>query len=289
MPKFFKYAGSKKDAARIIALYMRNALSEGKPVFFPFIGSGGLFWHLMDKGSLANNVVYVNDANPYLIEAWKSLLTLKATNMMINELECLREREETIGRQATHKYVRGKVRNGEYATWNEGEVGAAFIYLCQTSYNGLWRVNSAGKMNTPPSKVKLPSDWSNIRRAAHAIQQHGNIHINCRLWADEFEWLKSYFTEGVVYCDPPYYNSSHIAYHKGFKEWEEEGQRVFERECHGLVADGLDVFTSNSAEAIELWKEFWECRLIDTKRSISCKSNGRGVKQELLTIGLKDQ
>lgn len=287
MPKFFKYAGSKKAAAETIAIYMRTALESrpDAPVYFPFIGSGGLFWHMFDSGDFAGRDIVLNDANRYLTAAWRCMLDGGAFSEMIALLTTLFQRDAAQGRKAVHGEVRSYVRENPRPGRTSPRAAASFIYLCQTSYNGLWRVNSKGQMNTPPSKVKPLADLSHIRKASEALRRHdGTITVTRQLWANCFMSIPD---GSVVYNDPPYHKSAHIAYVKGFAEWQHDGQVAFERECRYLVERACAVLSSNSLEAEPLWQPHWITRRVNTTRTIACKATSRGIKQELLAIGLR--
>lgn len=78
------------------------------------------------------------------------------------------------------------------------EIAARFIYLNKTCYNGLYRVNRAGKFNVPKGSYQNPRicDAEGLRQASTALA-HADVNV---------ETFDSIAPEAgdFVYCDPPY-------------------------------------------------------------------------------------
>ena len=86
------------------------------------------------------------------------------------------------------------------ATLPLAERAARTIYLNKTGYNGLYRVNRAGKFNVPMGRYKSPllCDAANLRACSVALR-------GVDLRVDDFEDVASRAKAGdFVYFDPPY-------------------------------------------------------------------------------------
>lgn len=97
----------------------------------PFLGGGAIFFSLEHKKKS-----YLSDANPQLINAYIQVRDNPET--VIHFFEGMPNTKEAYYR------IREEITNDETP-----ENAARFIYLNQTSYNGLYRVNREGHYNVP--------------------------------------------------------------------------------------------------------------------------------------------
>lgn len=167
--------------------------------------------------------------------------------------------------------------------------GARTIFLNLYSFNGLWRTNKNGDYNVPcdPSrfaKVDIDTVVANLRAVSTLLQQRTSIHCQ------DFATTLSCCGEGdVVYCDPPYIGTF-TGYSSG--GFDDEAQRNLAACAAQAVLRGARVIISNSEAARGLYDAAlgqlpgYRVDVVQARRSVSCKGDGRGVVDEILvTVG----
>lgn len=156
----------------------------GNPVFQryhePFLGGGSFFFSLA-----AGRKAYLSDKNEALIETYESL----------------RDNCEVI---ISHLGMFKNTKVDYYATRDQyfptpAERAAQFIYLNQTSFNGIYRENLRGLYNVPyGNRTKPFLDQPALRAASSALR-------NAELKASDFaETLSNVRPGDLVFIDPPY-------------------------------------------------------------------------------------
>lgn len=156
----------------------------------PFLGGGAIFFSMQHSKR-----AYLSDSNSQLINAYVHVRD--NPEELIKLLKRLPNTEEDYYR----------IRN-EITADNTVENAAKFLYLNQTSYNGLYRVNRNGQYNVP---YGFRSNWEyepdRIRAASFKLK-------NTRITAGDFETNKYRIKENdLVFLDPPYTVSHN---HNGF-------------------------------------------------------------------------
>jgi len=231
----------------------------------PFVGGGALFFAVNPKRAI------LSDCNPELVLTWQ---------------EVRDEPSAVLDALAHHVYDRAHfndVRALDPATLPRAERAARFIYLNKTCFNGLWRVNRAGRFNVPIGRYKAPRfcDPGTLYRAQAALEKIQVIH-------QPFEAALQRTAPGdFVYLDPPYdpvsATASFTSYTAGSFGWED--QKRLAAECAALNRRGVRFLLSNSAtpRIRELYKSF-EMRTVKAPRNISCKGGGRAAVDELLVF-----
>jgi DNA adenine methylase len=159
---------------------------------------------------------------------------------------------------------------------------ADFIYLNKACFNGLWRVNKSGKFNVPYGKLKNvclpdPEELISYRDAMNGA----------RFYADHFSISMNRPIKGdFVYCDPPYIprnaTSNFTAYtNAGFDA--DEHARLRDKALE-LKNRGVRVLLSNSDTPLawELYSKDFKIEVVQARRAINAKGDGRGKVTELL-------
>lgn len=187
--------------------------------------------------------------------------------------------EYKLGEQAYYE-----ARDQDPAQLDEVRRAARVLYLNRTCFNGLWRVNRAGKFNVPYGKYPRPKvlDLPRLTKASAAL-------ANTKLVNDDFARVLSRAKAGdFVYLDPPYApvsaTSKFTDYaHGGFGSNEQARLAAYART---LSARGVKVLLSNSdtPEIRALYKGF-KISVVQAPRAISARAAGRGAVNELLIEG----
>lgn len=175
---FLRWAGGKKWLIPLI-----DALIDGldyKNYYEPFLGGASVFFSIgIPKHA------YLSDINAELIETYMEVKD--HPNEVIKELKLLKNTE------ADYYRIRNCVPETPIKR------AARFIYLNQTSYNGLYRVNLKGEYNVPYGFRKaMQYDYDRIQNASKKLQK-------AKLKSEDFAAKKYRIKEGdLVFLDPPY-------------------------------------------------------------------------------------
>lgn len=179
---FLRWAGGK---TRLLKLLRPHFPAEFATYYEPFVGGGAVFF---DSGHRATSGAVLADLNPELINCWLCVRDEPAAL-----LEAL---DAYDGMDTEPQYY--AVRDGEQPD-GAVERAARFLYLNQTAWNGLWRVNRWGRFNVPwgarPFRGMTPEEMlglSELLRPADLRE------------ADFREVLSEPRAGDFVYLDPPY-------------------------------------------------------------------------------------
>lgn len=146
----------------------------------PFLGGGAFFFS--QRGV---ERAYLSDKNEALIEAY---CCIKDDPERVIEIMCGYQNTE-----ADYYRVRNQTPVGAF------ERAARFVYLNQTSFNGIYRVNLNGVYNVPYGhRTKQFLDPDGLRSASVALR-------TCELRSCDFmETLGNIRSGDLVFLDPPY-------------------------------------------------------------------------------------
>lgn len=211
---FLRWAGGKTWLVK----YLHTLLpSHFNNYHEPFLGGGAIFLSIKPKG-----ISYLSDLNNDLIQTYDTLKT--NVDDVISYLKQYENSEEFYYRIRDTEYT-CKVQNA-----------AKFIYLNQTSFNGIYRVNLKGKYNVPygyRSKNFLEED--NLRLVSKSLK-------NANLFHSDFDILKSNVKEkDLVFIDPPYTVSHN---QNGFIKY---NQKLFSLDDQYRLSTMVDTIKSRGA------------------------------------------
>lgn len=204
---FLRWAGGKKwllkDIDKLLPSNGFNNYHE------PFLGGGAVFFYLNPEKK-----VYLSDVNSELIETYKQI---KDNVELV--IRYLREYKNT---KDFYYKVRDEKRFQSSATR-----AARFIYLNQTSFNGIYRVNLNGKYNVPYGFRNKDYFYKpqNLRNASKALR-------NTKFTSQDFSKSLNDIHEGdLVFLDPPYTITHN---HNGFFKY---NKKLFTKEDQFRLAE----------------------------------------------------
>ena len=264
-----KWIGGKRKLAPQIVERMPLVI-EGT-YFEPFAGAAAVFCSLWNAERIKGSVVLA-DHNRDLVALYGQVRDEPQTL-----LACLRAYDDEYrsgdAQQTEALYYR--VRD----EWNAGQkTPARFVFLKQTAFNGLWRVNKAGKLNAAWGKYDDPSiiDEPNIAAWHEALQRVSLYSGDTLAWA-----MPTPVRGDVVYLDPPYVGTFDGYTSDGFNN--EQQDRLLTM-ASGWTADGVAVAYSNSGEAEERVRRLWPAANVEffsTSYTVNRDPEGRKGKREL--------
>lgn len=190
---FVRWAGGKTWLIPHIPTIVENLQIEH--YHEPFLGGGAIYFSMEHKKKS-----YLSDANSQLINAY-----IQVRDNPEDLIEIFTQLPNT---EDDYYKIRAEITED-----NTVENAARFLYLNQTSYNGLYRVNQKGKYNVPYGfRMNWIYNPERIRTASLHLQ-------NTRISTGDFEVNKYRIKENdLVFLDPPYTvshnNNGFIAYNQ---------------------------------------------------------------------------
>jgi DNA adenine methylase len=290
---FLKWAGGKRQLLpRIRPFYPPTFGTYHEP----FLGSGAVFFDLVDRGALESRPAILTDENPDLIGTW--LRVRDSVEDLVGSLERLARGHEQSG-AAHYRRVRDRLFNPARVAWQAAgsptseygpDLAAMLIYLNRTGYNGLFRVNRAGAFNVPPGRYVRPriAD-AGLLRAVSATVNRGGIEVALA----PFESVLDRVAPGdFVYLDPPYAPLSTTASFRSYtaRGFGDADQARVQHVVLELAARGVHVLLSNSSaplvvdlfERAEARAAGLRVHRVTARRAINTRADRRGLVDELL-------
>lgn len=185
----------------------------------PFLGGASAFLSL-EKTDYKH--AYLSDTNPDLINFY---IAVRDNPLELYELFLSMNNTED-------DYYR--IRSIEFDS--DIERAAQFLFLNQTSFNGIYRVNRNGKYNVPYGfRKNVQYDFSKLEYASKKLQ-------NARLKCGDFAYYKYRIkADDLVFLDPPYTVSHN---NNGFIEY---NKKLFSIEDQFRLKDYIDFIRKKGA------------------------------------------
>ena len=287
---FVKWAGGKGSLIPQLNNFYPYELKNGiiERYIEPFVGGGAVLIDILQKYDVQE--AYAFDINIDLINSYnviKNDVEDLITNLKQMETEYLQLEQEE---RKNCFYNKRDEYNNYTLEENEHSIqrAAQFIYLNRTCFNGLYRVNKAGKFNVPMGSHKNPTicDEENLRNLSKLIQ-------NVQFQYGDYKRSMEYVTENTfVYFDPPYrplnVTSGFTSYTK--EDFNDENQKELAEFYRELNEQNAKLMLSNSNpkntnKEDTFFDNIYQGFNIDeiyASRMINANSKGRGKISEIL-------
>jgi DNA adenine methylase len=260
---FLKWAGGK---SRLLAQFQPLLPPAGSYARYlePFLGSAAVFFELAPK------VAILADVNREIVDCYDAIRSCPE--------DVIRELDKHEHDRA-HYYEVRDARPRKLAA-----KAARTIYLNKTGYNGLYRVNRAGRFNVPMGRYDNPGFRSPLLfatlRACSSALAAAEI-----LTADFENVLARARARDFVYLDPPYVPVSPTAdftsYAAGGFGWADQ-QRLASA-CKALDRRGVRLMLSNSdTPSVRALYAGFRVDTVLAARSINSKATRRGQVGEVV-------
>lgn len=265
---FLKWAGGK---SKLLPAILPHVPSRIRNYHEPFVGSGAVFYAVAPRVS---GTCHLSDLNDELVNAWQ--VVREAPDKLLDAVE----RYHALGTEEDYYRVRAERPSDPF------ERAARFVYLNQTAWNGLWRVNKHGVFNVPwGARPFRGLDRDAIASASLAMSGVDVEHRDFR------EAIANASKGDFVYLDPPYLPASDTSkfcfYTK--KRFVVQDLEELAELCMRMSADGINWMMSNRDNE-RMRKLFAHARVIPFKarRSVSAQ-NRRNVEPvaspEVVVVG----
>ena len=287
---FVKWAGGKGSLIPQLNNFYPYELKNGiiERYIEPFVGGGAVLIDILQKYDVQE--AYAFDINIDLINSYnviKNNVEDLITNLKQMETEYLQLEQEE---RKNYFYNKRDEYNNYRLEGIEQNIqrAAQFIYLNRTCFNGLYRVNKAGKFNVPMGNYKNPTicDEENLRNLSELIQ-------NVQFQHGDYRRSMEYVTENTfVYFDPPYrplnVTSGFTSYTK--EDFNDDNQRELAEFYRELNEQNAKLMLSNSNpkntnKEDTFFDNIYQGFNIDeiyASRMINANSKGRGKISEIL-------
>ncbi len=296
---FLKWAGGKRQ----LLPALRRFYPEAPGAYFePFLGSGAVFFDLVERHVIADQSVTLTDANVDLVGCY--LRIADALESVLTSLEQLAAGHEQ-GRASFYLQVRDEHFNPRRAEWRRGggtaasyppDLAAMLLYLNRTGYNGLFRLNSHGGFNVPPGRYERPRiiDRPLLGEVSRVLSR-----ASVRIEHAPFNTVVSQAGPGdFVYLNPPYAPMSATANFRSYTAsgFDTADQEQLQQAVIALATRGVGVLLSNSTapDVTRLYERNEEARAaglrtwrVPARRAINSRASGRGPVAELLVSNLR--
>lgn len=295
---FLKWAGGKSQLLSQFKLLYPQALEQGeiKNYYEPFLGSGAVFFDIIQRYNVGNAWLY--DANPNLILTYQCIQ--EHAQDLIEELIKIQTlyHKKTKDKQAEYFYTQRTAYNQQIGSTKKDKDtlikrAVQFIFLNRTCFNGLYRVNAKGEFNTPAGKYNNPliCDADNLM-AVSALLQKALIKNT-----DYTALKKDLKNKSFIYFDPPYRPLNKTA---SFNSYAKE---VFNDENQKQLASFFSFVTEKGALAMlsnsdpknhdkrddffdKLYQSYFIKR-IPARRLINANADKRGNINEIVVTNYK--
>lgn len=264
---FLRWVGGKRALVEELRAWLP---AQWRCYHEPFLGSGAFFF------AARFSFAVLSDANNRLTCTFGAV-----QRELPSVVEALKIHAAMYEKHGAPYYLHA--RDIDPDTMEAHEMAAWFIFMNKAGFNGIYRVNAAGKYNVPAGKSTSPLKICD-EAALHACSKAlgGATVINSDFRAVEQRAMAG----DLVYFDSPYVplsaTADFTAYTaEGFKHPDQVALRDM---ALRLKRKGVHVLLSNSAAPLvrELYADGFEIREISRKGTVSAKTDGRARVAELL-------
>ena len=201
---FVKWAGGKGNLLQKLEALLPTDYDDLKNVTYiePFVGGGAMLFHMLQRHKCIRRAV-INDINADLIRCYQ--LIANDPQILIDRLKNIENNYFSVDFPARKElfYAYRDQYNSEGI--HPDEKAALFIFLNHTCFNGLYRVNAAGKFNVPYGRYKKPVICNKeVIMADHRLLN--SIELMIRQPGD-YKLVRQNLSRNhpnFVYFDPPY-------------------------------------------------------------------------------------
>ncbi|RXI23747.1 MAG: modification methylase [Candidatus Amulumruptor caecigallinarius] len=241
---FIKWAGGKGQLIeQLEALLPADFDKRGNVNYIePFVGGGAMLFYMLQAHPNIQSAV-INDINPDLTDCYRTIRDNPF--VLISILEDIQAQYYSLGNEESRKLFFMECRERYNAKGLTKEDNSAlFIFLNRTCFNGLYRVNKAGKFNVPFGKAVAPTicDSSTLLSDSEILQK-------VTILTGDFEQTMEFAdNDSFFYFDPPYRPLSSTSYFNDYSKeaFNDEAQIRLKKFCDRLNSLGISFMLSNS-------------------------------------------
>ncbi len=257
---FVKWAGGKRNLLKKLEALLPARFDDLQDVTYiePFVGGGAMLFHMLYNHKCIKRAV-INDINQDLIHCYQ--LIANTPNILIDRLRIIENNYYSVGFPSRKELYYAYRDQYNSVGVHPDERAALFIFLNHTCFNGLYRVNAAGKFNVPYGRYKKPVICNEkLIMADHYLLNSVELVIR---QPGDYKFVRNNLSRKHVnfaYFDPPYrplsVTSSFREYSNSpFGDKQQNELKVF---CDNLSARDCLIMLSNSDSKTEFGDSYFE-------------------------------
>lgn len=257
---FVKWAGGKGNLLQKLEALLPTDFDDLENVTYiePFVGGGAMLFHMLQHHKCIRRAV-INDINADLIRCYQ--LIANDPQILIDRLKNIENNYYSVDFPARRElfYAYREQYNSEGI--HPDERAALFIFLNHTCFNGLYRVNAAGKFNVPYGRYKKPvicneelimTDHRLLNSVELVIRQPG-----------DYKFVRQNLSRNhpnFLYFDPPYRPLNATSSFKEYSNnpFEDRQQEELKHFCDRLSAQNCLIMQSNSDSKTENGESYFD-------------------------------
>lgn len=241
---FIKWVGGKGQLIEQLEALLPADFAERENVTYiePFIGGGAMLFYMLQTYPNIKSAV-INDINPDLTLCYR--VVRDNPNELIKSLKNIQSDYYAIHTEEERRIFFLKQRERfNSKSIDEIENTTLFFFLNRTCFNGLYRVNKAGRFNVPFGKYSTPTicDPATIYADSELLQK---VEIMTGDFEQTFAKIKG---NTFFYFDPPYRPLSNTSSFNDYtkEDFNDNAQIRLKLFCDRLNEIGIDFMLSNS-------------------------------------------
>lgn len=257
---FVKWAGGKGNLLQKLEALLPANFDDLENVTYiePFVGGGAMLFNMLQRHKCITRAV-INDINADLIRCYE--LIARTPEVLIEHLNDIENNYYSVEYPSRKElfYAYRDQYNSEGI--HPDERAALFIFLNHTCFNGLYRVNTAGKFNVPYGRYKKPvicneelimADHWLLNSVELVIRQPGDYKL--------VRQNLSRNNMNFVYFDPPYRPLNDTSSFKEYSNdpFEDRQQEELKNFCDRLSGQNCWIMQSNSDSKTENGDSYFE-------------------------------
>ena len=257
---FIKWAGGKGNLLQKLDVLLPTGFDDLENVTYiePFVGGGAMLFHMLQCHKCITRAV-INDINADLIRCYQ--LIANDPQILIDRLENIENNYYSVDFPSRKElfYAYRDQYNSEGI--HPDERAALFIFLNHTCFNGLYRVNAAGKFNVPYGRYKEPVICNEeLIMADHRLLNSVELVIR---QPGDYKLVRQNLSRNhpnFVYFDPPYRPLNDTSSFKEYSNdpFEDRQQEELKHFCDRLSAQNCLIMQSNSDSKYENGDSYFE-------------------------------
>lgn len=241
---FIKWVGGKGQLIEQLEALLPADFTERENVTYiePFVGGGAMLFYMLQTYPNIKSAV-INDINPDLTLCYQ--VVRDNPYELIKSLKAIQSEYYALQTEDKRKEFFLQIRDlFNTKSLNSIDNTTLFFFLNRTCFNGLYRVNKAGKFNVPFGKYSTPTicDSSTIFADSKLLQK---VEIMTGDFEQTFNKING---NTFFYFDPPYRPLSNTSSFNDYtkEDFNDDAQIRLKLFCDRLNDQGVDFMLSNS-------------------------------------------